>query len=164
MTWRPWDLEPLEVVVCPASPRGIPFCVLRQNAAVWSPHQKSRAFAPPPAWTHLHRSLVFPTYMLNHVPQCGLNAYTPAQLICSHWSGFGAESVTAKPLAPAHHPGAFPHFQAHLVHFLSQPPANSSRLVNCAYSLKGIQAGAPSHDLSPENCVQLCLFLFSRNG
>ena len=30
-------------------------------------------------------------------------------------------------------------------------------------SLKGIQAGALSHDLSPENCVQLCLFLFSRN-
>ena len=30
-------------------------------------------------------------------------------------------------------------------------------------SLKGIPADALSHDLSPENCVQLCLFLFSRN-
>ena len=30
-------------------------------------------------------------------------------------------------------------------------------------SLKGIQADALSHDLSPENCVQLCSFLFSWN-
>ena len=30
-------------------------------------------------------------------------------------------------------------------------------------SLKGIQAGALSHNLSPENCMQLCSFLFSRN-
>ena len=30
-------------------------------------------------------------------------------------------------------------------------------------SLKGIQAGALSHDLSPENCVQLYSFLYSRN-
>ena len=30
-------------------------------------------------------------------------------------------------------------------------------------SLNGFQADALSHDLSPENCVQLCSFLFSRN-
>ena len=30
-------------------------------------------------------------------------------------------------------------------------------------SLKGFQADALSHDLSPENCMQLCSFLFSRN-
>jgi len=29
--------------------------------------------------------------------------------------------------------------------------------------LKIIQAGALYHDLSPENCVQLYLFLYSRN-
>ena len=29
--------------------------------------------------------------------------------------------------------------------------------------LKGIQAGTLSHDLSPENGVQLYLFLYSRN-
>ena len=81
------------------------------------------------------RELCLPhTQVLNHVPQCGLDGYTPAQLLCLHWTGFGAESVAAKSLFPACHPGAFPHFQAHLVHFLSQPPANSSRLVNCAHS------------------------------
>ena len=30
-------------------------------------------------------------------------------------------------------------------------------------SLNGFQADALSHDLSPENCMQLCSFLFSRN-
>ena len=30
-------------------------------------------------------------------------------------------------------------------------------------SLIGFQADALSHDLSPENCTQLCSFLFSRN-